>query len=278
MYPSDLEKNIIRKSSDFILTIDYTFIRQSLLGYFINEYKKLTPNEIKKYKNLSEDLYRTSRCRYNYDSITFFINEKRRNIDESFFYQILFEELKFPKKSNIYIESIPDYDLLNHWESENDWSVNDYYTTLTGIPDMEFFINHLTKNMKNDFESNGDYKIYYNGSLLFENEPWYEGDLGHLKISLTNNSYIVSYQNYLELVILYENTENEYHPDNINERLNYNNINFWKYCDDKIYNFSENENIMIKNELSNIFKIKQFSNLYYVFHRLYNSILYLKVE
>jgi len=194
------QKNLF--DSDYKIVIDYKTIRNSLLDFFENEYRNLSLEEKlileKLYpKRWNIDYYNLYISRNDFENILFeiFVKEKRKNINELRFYDILCEELNFPKHSYIYVKSIPDYELWAGRELTEDemWFNqfdNDYYISPI------YMIESLKVNGLRQENLSDDYFFYYNGSFNAGPEyPWYEAISDDLNISLENNTYILSDKN-----------------------------------------------------------------------------------
>ena len=194
------QKNLF--DSDYKIVIDYKTIRNSLLDFFENEYRNLSLEEKlileKLYpKRWNIDYYNWYISKNDFENILFeiFVKEKRKNINELRFYDILCEELNFPKHSYIYVESIPDYELWAGRELTEDemWFNqfdNDYYISPI------YMIESLKVNGLRQENLSDDYFFYYNGSFnAGPEDPWYEAISDDLNISLENNTYILSDKN-----------------------------------------------------------------------------------
>jgi hypothetical protein len=244
----DPEKfNNLLNEADFILTVDLDFVNKSLNGFLIKKFKKLP-----KYK--MDELVR-KHGRFVFRGFVSNLDLKKRN---PIFWAILFDKLTFPKNSSVFIEFIPDYD-------RDYYSINFPYTSnsVTTRDGVIFMFNKMEELNFYCF-NNGTLDGFVDG--VFD-EPWYCCDFKHLKISLENNAYLVSNKSLLDFFVLFENTNNVFHPQG---ELEYTNDTKW--IDFNLIDFSHQDldNETIKNELKKLFDKKRISDLDDVFEEMLN--------
>ena len=269
---SEKFKNLLDEA-DFILTIDLDFVNKSLQRYLIKKYRDLP-------KFMSDELVRK------YDKFAYirFVSNLGLKERNSFFWNLLFNKLSFPKNSSIFIECIPDYDCQNYWIGYHK-SMEEYYPS-PSIDDNAsphyYSINfpHIrnsvttkdgVKYMFNRMELM-DYYCFDNGTLsgyvdgVFD-EPWFCCDFKHLKISLENNAYLVSNKSLLDFCFLFENTNKVFQPQGELE-----DTNDTKWVDFNFIDFRHQDldNETIKNELKKLFDKKRLSNLDSIFEEMFN--------
>lgn len=265
-------QNLLNEA-DFILTIDSDFVNKSLQRFLIKKFKDLP-------KNKMDELVR-KHGRSVFKGFVSNLDLKKRN---PIFWDILFKKLKFPKDSSIFIEFIPDYYCENYREGYQKRQevynpMIDFY--LDSSQDYYYSINF--PNIRNSMTTRDgviymfnkigelDYYCFNNGTLngyvdgVFD-EPWYCCDFKHLKISLENNAYLVSNKSLLDFCLLFENTQNVFHPNGELE-----DTNDTKWVDFNLIDFRHKDldNETIKIELNKLFDKKRISSLDSVFEEMF---------
>lgn len=231
------------------------FVNVSLHNYLIHTYsKKINHN--------------------NNASFYSFVDSIKINKRFPFFWDALFQKLKFKKSSRIFLAFIPDMDCINYlrlhnslFEENSPWQLQEYLNKdknqyyYIDLPIFGEIINGFTK------LPSTNYYFFDNGELGETINYWFEDNFEHLKISFENNAYLVSHDSLLPLCVLFPNSKNEFHPEgeieNKRERkwVDFNNIDF---------QHQDLDNLIIKNELKKLFDKKRLSNLDDVFEEMFN--------
>ncbi|MDC1266921.1 hypothetical protein N8Z75_02980, partial [Crocinitomicaceae bacterium] len=194
----------------------------------------------------------------------------------------------FAPGSNVYIEEIPDYDDLKYGRAleshESNWEnlvangiifePKPYYGISTYLMNYSYLKNGV---YYSDYRKLGEFGYYNNGSIegYGADEQWYCLICDYHKISMTNKAYIVSDKNFIDLAILYEDTDSAFHPEgelenHVNEK--------WTHYKDLTFNNSLHSDGDIKLELERLFFKKQFQNLHPVFEDMFNRDFDVKID
>jgi hypothetical protein len=242
--------------ADYILTLDMKFVNASLYNYLIHSYsKKINHN--------------------NNESFYSFVNSIKINERFPFFWDALFQKLKFEKSSRIFLSFIPDMDFINYlrlhnslFEENSPWQLQEY---LNKDKNQYYYIDlPIFGGIINEFRKlpSTNYYFFNSGELGETIYYWYEDNFEHLKISFENNAYLVSRDSLLDLCVLFPNSKNEFHPKGVREDfskikwLDFNKIDFQHKV------FTET---FLKKQLKLLFDKKRLSNLDDVFEEMFNA-------
>ncbi len=262
------------EKADYILTLDKEYVNKALRNYLREEF-----NELHTSGNANVERYR------NTENFHDFVSKKCIIQRESFFWESLFRHLGFALGSNVYIETIPDYDELRSGLASQNYSSNWENLMAHGVYSEPELYCGISTNLSNysylkngvyftDYRKLGEFGYYNNGSMEYygADEPWYCLICDYHKVSMTNKAYLVSNKNYLDLTILFEDTDSAFQPEGVKE-----NNNWINYSDLKFHG-SVHIDRKIKLELDRLFYKKQFQNLHPVFEDMFNRDFDVKID